>query len=96
MKLRYELTPEEQTNVRTALRFLKTKCGTWTQVAAALGFSESMIWSIDHGRRSPSPIVVFNISRFAHVGVDEILRGTWPSPNCCRHCGRCPTDEVKP
>jgi hypothetical protein len=76
-----DLTTEEQKNVRTAIRFLRARCGTWANVAKVLGVSEKTV------RVRATPLVVFRVARFAKVGVDDVLSGRFPEPGTCPHCG---------
>jgi hypothetical protein len=82
-----DLTPAEQTLVRTALRFLRARCGTWAVVGKALRFSESGMTNIVRGQRSVSPTVAFRVARLAKVSVDDVLTGRFPAPGTCAHCG---------
>jgi hypothetical protein len=83
-----DLTPQEQTNVRTALKFLRTKLGTWGLVAKVLRFGESTMGNVAQGRRHASPTLAFRVARFAKVPVDDVLMGKFPSPGTCPHCGQ--------
>ena len=82
-----DLTAQEQTHVRTALRFLRTRCGTWTAVSKALRFGESTVANVVVGRRGVSPTIAFRVARFAKVSVDDVLAGRFPAPGTCPHCG---------
>jgi len=82
-----DLTAAEQTNVRTALKFLRTRCGSWTVLSRALGFGESTIGNVVTGFRPVSPVVAFRVAKLAKVGVDDVLQGRYPEPGTCPHCG---------
>lgn len=84
-----DLTPQEQTNVRTALKFLRSRCGTWETLAKALRLAETTVSETASVRRTPSPLVVFRVARFAKVSVDDVLAGKFPAPGTCPHCGHC-------
>lgn len=90
-----DLTAAEQTNVRTALRFLHSRCGTWAAVGKALRFGESTIANVVEGRqgRGVSPLVVFRVARLAKVSVDDVLAGRFPAPGTCPHCGHLKGEE---
>ena len=45
--------------MRTALRFLRTRCGTWAAVSQALRFGESTVANVVVGRRGVSPTIAF-------------------------------------
>lgn len=83
-----DLTAAEQTNVRTALRFLRARCGSWENVSRALKFGNSTVGNIIAGR-AVSPVVAFRVARLAKVGVDDVLAGRFPAPGTCPHCGHC-------
>lgn len=82
-----DLTSAEQTNVRTALKFLRSRCGTWANVAKALGFKAPTLCAVAGSRKTASPTLAVRIAKFAKVGVDAVLAGTFPAPGTCPHCG---------
>ena len=75
-----DLTPEEAKNARTAIRFLKTRCGI-KNLAKALRVDRA---TLNH---PPSPTTVFRIAKLAGVGVDDVLTGKFPPAGTCPHCG---------
>ncbi len=77
-----QMTPEEQTNVRAALRFLRARFGGWLALARTLGVSRSTA-----KRADPGPVLAFRVARLAGVGVDAVLSGAFPSPGTCPNCG---------
>lgn len=83
-----DLTPDEQKNVRTALRFLRARCGGWRALAKSLRLSLSTLDKSATGRRPLSPLVAFRVARFAKVGVDDVLAGRFPPARTCPHCGQ--------
>ena len=85
--MRSDLTSQEQVHVRTALRFLRTRCGSWAVVGRTLGFGDSTMQAIVVGRRAVSPLVTFRVARLAKVSVDDVLAGRFPAPGTCPHCG---------
>lgn len=88
------LTPKEQTNVRTALRFLRTKCGTWVALSRALHFGESTIGNVVNGK-AVTPTLAFRVARFAKAPVDDVLTGRFPAPGTCPHCGHKADEKAK-
>jgi transcriptional regulator with XRE-family HTH domain len=88
-----DLTTGEQANVRTALKFLRTRCGTWAALAAALGFTEPTLSEVANRRASVSARMAFRVARFAGVGVDEVLTGRFPEEGTCPHCGHRPEPQ---
>jgi hypothetical protein len=83
-----DLTPVEQTNVRTALRFLRNRCGGWAPLGKALHIGESTLAHIVKGRTA-SPTLAFRVARLGGVTVDDVLTGRFPAPGTCPHCGHC-------
>ena len=82
-----DLTSAEQTNVRTALRYLRARCGGWEPVAKALHFKATTLGQIACSRKVASASLAVRIARFASVGVDDVLAGRFPAPGTCPHCG---------
>jgi hypothetical protein len=85
-----DLTAEEQAHVRVALRFLRARCGGWSNVAKVLRFDESTIRAAAGGRGTVSASMAVRTARFAKVGVGDLLEGRFPPPGTCPHCGRGP------
>lgn len=83
-----DLTKEEQANVRTALRFLRARCGGWEAVAKALHLGRSTIG------RAATPTVAFRVARFAGVKIDDLLEGAFPPVGTCPYCGHQRNNEV--
>lgn len=93
--MKTDLTKEEQTNVRTALRFLHRQLGGWTQLSKALQCAQGSLSVVVNGR-TVTPRLAFRIARFANVGVDDVLTGRYPDPRACPLCGHikgAPQDE---
>lgn len=84
-----DLTAEEQTHVRTALRFLFQRCGGWGQLAKVLGYGPTRAKQVAYGR-TVSPTMAFRVARLACVNVDDVLSGRYPDPRACPHCGQVP------
>jgi hypothetical protein len=82
-----DLTVTEQTNVRTALKFLRSRSGTWETVGKALRLAAETLNGVATGRRTVSPLIAFRIARLAKVPVDDVLTGQFPAPGTCPHCG---------
>lgn len=90
MKKTADLTPDEERNVRTALKFLYQRCGAWEPLSKALGTSSDMLSRITCGMRPVPARLVFRVARFAKVGVDDVLTGRFPPEGTCPNCGYCP------
>jgi hypothetical protein len=84
-----DMTPKEQANVRTALLFLRSRCGGWEPLGKVLGFRDVTLRAVARGG-SVSASLAFRIARFASVGVDDVLRGNFPAPGTCPYCGHRP------
>ena len=80
------LTRDEQINVRTGLKYFRTKVGGWTVLGRALHLAEGTVRVAAKGGRV-SPELAFRLAKFAQVPVDEILTGRFPDPRTCPHCG---------
>ena len=88
-----DLTTEEQTNVRTALKFLRLQSGGWKPLAKALGF-KSITLSHVAGGRTASASLAFRVARLAGVPVDDMLAGRYPGKGTCPYCGH--REETSP
>jgi len=82
-----DLTQAEQAHVRTALKFLHVRCGTWATLAKVLRFGESTISEVAVGRKAAGPVLAFRVARLAKVSVDDVLSGRFPEPGTCPACG---------
>jgi hypothetical protein len=82
-----DLTAQEQTNARTALRYLRARCGGWEPLAKALRFKSTTLHKATSGARAVSASVAFRVARLGGVPVDDVLTGRFPGPDTCPHCG---------
>jgi hypothetical protein len=90
-----DLTAEEQAHARTALRFLRSRCGTWEAVARVLRFNGTHIVDANTGRASITASMAVRIARVVKAPIDDVLTGRFPAPNTCPHCGHVgPTEEI--
>jgi hypothetical protein len=83
-----DLSGQEQAHVRTALRFLRARCGGWEPLAKVLRFKRTTLSKLG-GKCAVGPTVAFRVARLAGVGVDDLLAGRFPAPGTCPHCGHC-------
>ena len=90
-----DLTPEEQTHVRTALCFLRARCGGWAPLAKVLHVKCRTLSNVARGC-TIGPTVAFRVARLAKVGVDDVLAGKFPPPGTCPHCGHCEASPAAP
>lgn len=89
------LTLTEQRHVRTALRHLRVRLGTWETVGAALGFSGKSLRKMGTGEKPVTVRVAFTLARFLDSSIDGLLAGQAVPSGTCAHCGHAPdfTDE---
>jgi len=81
-----DLTDQEQTNVRAALRFLRVRLGGWRPLAKTIS-AEPLTLRRVAGGHVVSASIAFRVARLAGVGVDDVLQGRYPPPGTCPHCG---------
>lgn len=77
-----DLTKEEQTNVRAAIRFLRVRCGGWVQLSKTLRLTRSTLQKV-----GATPVVAFRVARLAGIGIDDLLAGKFPPSGTCPYCG---------
>lgn len=82
-----DLTPEEQSNTRTALRFLAKRLGTWEALAKAMGANRATV-ELAARRGTVSAGIALRAARVAGASVEDVLAGRWPVAGACPHCGR--------
>lgn len=82
-----DLTKEEQTNVRTALKFLRTQSGTWATLGKALGLKRTTLSHVACGAKGVSASLAFRVAKLAGVTLEEVLTGMYPATGTCPHCG---------
>jgi hypothetical protein len=82
-----DLTPEEQANVRVALRFLRVRLGGWPKLAEAIGASWATLRDRAYGR-TVSGGLALRVARAAGAPIEDVLSGAWPPAERCPHCGR--------
>ena len=90
---RSDLSAEEQKNVRTALKFLRARCGGWEALGRILGFKDTSLAHVASGQRGSTASMAFRVARLAKVGVDDVLSGRFPAVGTCPYCGHCPSAD---
>jgi hypothetical protein len=83
-----DLTPEEQENVKEALRFLSKRHGSTGKLAEAMGVTRARVLEASSRARGVTAGLALKASRVAKVPLETILSGAWPKPTACPHCGR--------
>ena len=81
-----DLTAKEQTNVRTALLFLRTRTGAET-LKKAIKADPAYLRRVLAGSYPVSASLAVRAARLAGVGVDDVLAGRFPEPGTCAACG---------
>jgi hypothetical protein len=82
-----DLTVREATNVRTALKFLRARMGSWEPVAKVLRFNQTTLSAVSTGHKMVTATMAFRVARLARVSVDDVLTGKFPPSGTCPHCG---------
>ena len=90
MSVATDLTPEEQRNVRTAIRYLHTNVRRWKALGKAIKVQPDSIFRIVSGRRSVTAAMAFRVARLANVSIDDLLAGKTVPAGTCPHCGHPP------
>jgi len=69
-----DLTNKEQRAVRTALRFLRLRVGSWAPLAKALRYEYDSVQKVAAGRKAVTPALALRVARFADVPVGRAAR----------------------
>jgi len=88
-----DLTPEEQSNARAAIRFLAKRHGTLAKLAAAMRTKHGTLQSAVKEREVISAGIALRAARVAGVPLEDVLSGVWPPVGACPHCGRGPVNS---
>lgn len=83
-----DLSAKEQANVKTAIAFLRARCGL-KPLTKALRFSRDTL------RAPASPTLAYRVAKLAGVPVDDVLTGKYPPPGVCPHCGHRKEDAAQ-
>lgn len=81
------LTPAEQANVKTVIRFLRHQLGQ-VALAMALGMSRRALKHTTERRRRTSAALALRVARVAGVPLEDVLSGAWRPAGACPMCGR--------
>ena len=82
----FDLTIEEQANVRAALHVLRVRFGGWGPLAVAMQARERTIRSVG-AKQVLSAGIALRAARIAGVPMEDVLSGRWPKKGTCPHCG---------
>jgi len=83
-----DLTPEEQANVKLALRFLAKRFGTYRKLAEAMGAKRATVLLAASPRGVVSAGIALRVARVAGVSVEDVLAGRFPVAGACPYCAR--------
>ncbi len=81
------VTPDEQANAKVALRFLRTRAGSWVALAKMTSVTVATLRYTASMRGEVGADIALEIARLAGVPVEEILTGAWPKDGACPYCG---------
>jgi hypothetical protein len=81
-----DLDETEQKHVRTALRFLRTRLGTWACVAEALRMSPRTLEKVTGNTGRVTASIALRVARLAGTTVDDLISGNY-LPGACPRCG---------
>jgi hypothetical protein len=81
-----DLSDKEQQSVRTVLRFLRVRVGSWASLAAALKVKPCSLEKVA-SRIPVSVAMAFRVARLVEVPLEELISGRWLPPGACPHCG---------
>lgn len=83
-----ELTADEEANVMAAAAKLRVECGSWVDLADALGVKRVTLFNACTGGTKPGAGLALKLARLAKVSIDDILGGVFAKPGVCPMCGR--------
>jgi hypothetical protein len=83
-----DLTPEEQANVKTALRFLWKRYGTLRKLSEAMGAKLDTVKLAIGRRGGVSAGIALRAARVSGVRLEDVLAGRFPVAGACPYCGR--------
>lgn len=86
-----DLDEKEQNHVRTALRYLRNRVGTWATVAKAVHSTQDTLQHTVclHGR-PVSASMALRVARVLDVPIDDLLAGRFLPTGACPKCGHIP------
>jgi len=83
-----ELSEGEQANVLAAAAKLRAQCGSWQDLADAMGVNRLTMYAACTGRKAPCAGLALRLARLAKVPVEDVLGGVFARPGCCAMCGK--------
>ena len=82
------LEPEQQKNVRGALRALYFRYGTWLALGRAMGVGKNQLRLVMGKRRAPTAGLALRAAKVAGMCVEDVLSGKLSEPERCPMCGK--------
>jgi DNA-binding XRE family transcriptional regulator len=82
------LPPDEQANVLAAATKLRVQCGSWQDLANAIGVNRMTLFRASTGIKAPCAGLALRLARLAKVPVEDVLAGAFAKPGCCSMCGK--------
>lgn len=89
-----DLTAKEQANVRTAMLYLKARCGGWAKLVKVLRYKQMTMAHAVAGQ-PVSAALAFRVARFAGASIDDLLAGNFPPAGTCPYCGHRKEDDTE-
>lgn len=83
-----DLTLTEQKHVRTALRYLRRRIGTWAAVSDAVKMAPKSLENVMAGRTITASLAL-RVARVLDASFDDLLAGHF-LPGACPRCGYVP------
>jgi hypothetical protein len=80
------LEPEQQENVRGALRALYMRYGTWLALGRAMGVGKNQLRLVMGKRYAPSAGLALRAAKLAGMHVEDVLAGKLSEPERCPTC----------
>lgn len=80
------LTAQEQAHVRLAVRYLRTRLGSWVAVARAVRIKRATVRRVRDGGKV-RPYLADRVARAVAVRVEDLKAGTYLGPDPCPNCG---------
>ncbi len=84
-----DLTLTEQKHVRTALRYLRRRIGTWATVADAVRMAPKTLENVMGGTNNVSAGLALRVARALGASFDDLVAGHF-LPGACPRCGYVP------
>jgi hypothetical protein len=81
------LPPDEQANVKAALRVLRVRHGTWVVLGRMLKLHPKTLERMLGRKGKPVPGLAIRLARLAGCSVEDVLSGAFARAAVCPTCG---------